>query len=329
MARGKQPKPIYSVIASDRLLRQEAVEKLLQSSCDEPDALSVTTFRGPEADLAEVLDDARTPSLLGGRRVVVVEDADEFITRHREKLETYAKNPAQCGTLVLLCQSMPSNTKLYKCIQETGEILSAASPKSSDLARWIVQRAQSAYGKTVREPVGRKLRQLVGDAPGLLDAELSKLATYVGDRPEITLNDVTALSGHTREEKVFAIMDAVLEGDTAEALRQWELVLATDRAAPHKALGGLAWSTRAMLAERIAWESGTSAAELARKHFVDGNIFERRLQRSTPRDLTRMQRDLLAADVAVKTGTTTPESAVEGFIVTHSTRIGKVRGNAR
>lgn len=329
MAREKQLRPIYSIIASDRFLRQEAVEKLLKSLSDEPDAISVATYRGPEADLAEVLDEARTPSLLGGRRVVLVEDADEFITRHRDKLETYAQKPADCGTLVLLCQSMPSNTKLYKHIQLTGEIISVAVPRYGEVIRWIIQRAQAEYGKTVREPVARRLREQVGDAPGVLDSELSKLATFIGDRPEVTLDDIVALTGHTREEKVFAIMDAVLVGDTAEALRQWEQVLATDRAAPHKALAGLAWSVRTMLNARIEWESGVTAFQLARKLFAEPAVIERRMKASTPRDLTRMQRDLLSADLAVKTGATTPESAIEGFIVTHGTRIGNVRVNAR
>ena len=82
------------------------------------------------------------------------------------------------------------------------------------------------------------LREHVGDAPGLLDAELGKLAIYVGERVEITAADIAALTGRHREEKVFAVTDAMSSGDTQTALRQWEQVLATDRAAPARAIAG-------------------------------------------------------------------------------------------
>ena len=49
---------------------------------------SLTTFAGKEAQLREVLDALATVSLFGGgRRLVIVEDADPFVTQYRAELE--------------------------------------------------------------------------------------------------------------------------------------------------------------------------------------------------------------------------------------------------
>ena len=61
-------------------------------------------------------------------------------------------------------------------------------------------------------------------------SELEKLTSYVGSRGEITVSDVDLLVGHSRQEKVFGVIDAIFSGDVSTALSQWEQVMATDRA---------------------------------------------------------------------------------------------------
>ena len=94
----------------------------------------------------------------------------------------------------------------------------------------------------------------------------------------------------------------------------------------HKNKGGRADQTRVhpqlcrhyFNRARRDWERGTNIGELARRLFTDPGIVENRLKRVTTERLEEQQRDLLAADVAVKTGLSTLESAVEKFIVKHS-----------
>jgi len=160
----------------------------------------------------------------------------------------------------------------------------------------------------------------LGDEPGLIDAELSKLSTFVGERPSITEDDIAALTGHLREEKVFAVTDAMASGDTASAMAHWEQVLATDRAAPARAIAGLAWGVRRLLEARRAYANGATPFELSRKLFADPETVRRRMELVTVEQLERQQADLLAADLAVKTGASTIELAIEKFIVAHSTK---------
>lgn len=312
--------PVYAVIGQDRFLRNEALQIILRTLAPHMDALGPTRVDGENASLADLLDEVRTPSLLGGRRVVIVDDADDCISTNRAALERYCADPSAGGCLIFLCDSMPKTTKLRKIISAGGEIMECEPLKGRAVVSWIVRRAKEVHGKRVNDAAAQMLKEHLGDALGWLDVELAKLAAYVGDRPEITPKDIDAATGEHREEKVFAVLDAITAGDPVSALQAWEQVWATDRAAPGRAIAGLAWSVRRLLEVRREWERGADIGGLARRMFTDPVMLRRRLERSSVDQLREQQRDLLAADIAAKTGLSTVEVAVERFIVKHSTR---------
>lgn len=310
--------PVYAIVSGDRFLLTGALEGVLAALRPETDALGPAQFDGSSAALAEVLDEVRTPSLLGDRRVVIVDEADAFITANRAALERYATDPSPTGSLVLLCRSLPKNTRLRKAIDAVGSVIEIRSPEGREVVPWITARARDEYAKRMSSAAAQRLFEHLGDSTGTLDAELSKLAAYVGERAEITPADVAALTGQHREENVFGVTDAMVAGDVAAALRHWERVLATDRAAPGRAIGGLAWAVRQMLAARREWDRGASAQSLSSRFRAAPAVMQRRLERFTVEQLERQQDDLLAADLALKTGGSTVEAAIEKFIVKHA-----------
>lgn len=323
---------VCAIVSKEPFLRTEALTSLLGELGASDDALGPTIVEGSKADLAEVLDEVRTPSLLGDARTVVVDDADGFVSQNRAALERYCSDPSPCGVLVLLLSSMPKTTKLYKIVAKTGRIIACDPPKGRAMAAWLGQRASTVHGKQLSPTAAQVLREHIGDDVGRLDAELGKLAAYVGDRPAITPEDVHTLTGNSREAKVFAIVDALASGDTSSALEQWRQVLATDRAAPARAIAGLAWAIRRLLAARIEWSKGGNLGVIARRLFTDAGVLERRFRRLSAAALERQLADLLAADLAVKTGASSIDVAIEKFLVKHSgwgkDRPGPHRGNA-
>jgi len=310
--------PVYAIVSADRFLRSEALSALMEQIHVQGDTIS--RHDGPSAELADVLDEARTFSLLGGRNIVVAGEADKFITENREALERYCKNPADSGTLIFLCKSMPKNTRLYKIIAGHGQVIVREPLNARAIVGWAADRAKRVYGKRLGRDAAQRLRDHVGDSAGAMDAEIAKLSSYVGQRKEITIDDITTLTGQLREEKSFAVIDAIVGGHAVKALSLWAQVLATDRAAPALAVGGLSYSVRRLLEARIAFGNGVSPAALSHKLFAKPDVVRRRLEGCTPDTLREMQRDLLAVDLAVKTSRTTVEIAIEKFIVKHTSR---------
>lgn len=309
-------RPVYAIVGSDRFLRAAALEELLKTLSKEADDLGPIRVSG-EGDLADVLDEVRTPSLLGGKRVVVVEDADDFISTHRKALERYVAEPSLDGCLIFLCDSMPKTTNLHKLIAKHGEIRECEPLKGQAFTAWMTKRCATVHGKRLADNAARRLRELIGAESGWIDTELSKLAAYVGERPEITLADVNAATGESREEKVFEVVNALADGNISAAIGAWQQVLATDRAAIGRALPGIAYKVRDYLNAHRDLAANVPPMAVAKRFFVDWSVLRKRLDNLTKRRLMAMQRSLLDADYAIKTGASTLEVAMEKFLVEH------------
>lgn len=322
---GESDHLIYAIVGADPFLRRLALSEVLARLDGTASDLGPTMIDGDAAVLAEVLDEVRTASLLGDVRIVIVDDADSFISRHRDQLERYSAQPSPTGVLILLCKSLPANTRLHKAIKKTGEVIKCEPPTRRALVGWVVDRAAKVYGKKVAPGVVELLREQIGEAPGMLDAELSKLATFVDDRPEITRADVDALTGHSREEVVFGVIDSILAGETGAALELWRQVVAPEPNAGPKFIGGLAAALRRWLQARRMVDSGRNLRDVLRAVWLPNA--EHRLGRVSTTRLEAMQKDLLAAELSSRTGVSDVPSAIEKWIVTHSA--GKAAAVAR
>jgi len=155
---------------------------------------------------------------------VIVEDADEFVTAHRAKLEEYAAQPSSAGVLVLEVKSFPETTRLAKALPVAAKIACKA-PYESKLPAWCVGWAKSAHGKKLNSDAAEHLVQLVGNAMGLLDQELEKLAVAVGSKPAIEAEDVERLVSRSNTADVFRILDAIGDGRPKAALNVLETLL--------------------------------------------------------------------------------------------------------
>ncbi|MCH7814346.1 MAG: DNA polymerase III subunit delta, partial [Planctomycetes bacterium] len=296
--------------------KQAALHRIVNATLEsEPGSMGPTRIDGETAELADALDELRTLGLLGDRRLVIVDPADAFITKYRKQLEAYCAAPADGGTLVLVCRSLPRNTRLHKAIAAAGEVVECAALRPRDVGPWIVLRSREAYAKAVDAQAATRLRDLAGDDLGLLDNELAKLSIYVGGRDRIGLDDVEALVGQHREEKVFRVTDAMAAGDVRAAMTAWQKVLATDRAAPARAVGGLSYVIRQLLEAKQASQSGrTVNARFGR----DPASAAARLGQADVHQLQRQLCDLYELDLACKTGLAEVGPAIETFIVKHT-----------
>ncbi|HUW81279.1 MAG TPA: DNA polymerase III subunit delta [Phycisphaerae bacterium] len=282
-----------------RMHLQQVVRRVVG---DDDQHMALTQFDGPEAALADVLDELRTLPLLAERRVVIVRQADPFIKNHRAALEQYLAAPSPTGVLVLLCDSWPSNTRLARRVPQVGEAIECETPPRRRLASWLVNYAAQHCQKKLQPPTAQKLVDLIGDdSLGKLCGEIDKLATYVGDAVQITDNDVEELVGHHRQEKVFGIIDAAERRDLAQAMELWQQVLASDRDAPYRAIGGLAWALRRLIDQQ------PHPSRAAGRRLDPAQLMEHLVR-------------LAEADHAIKTGTGTVQSVVEKFIVELCTR---------
>ena len=214
----KPPRPVYVLHGDERFLKRHVLTALrLRVFGPDDDGFGLSVHAGDRADFSTVSTELASVGIFTPRRLVVVEDADPFVTRERARLEKYVAAPYATGVLVLDVQSLPANTRLAKLLPDDAAI-SCKAPAAARLPEWCVKWCAAEQGKQLVAAAARLLVDLVGGEMGLLDQEMAKLAAYVGDAKRIDVADVDALVGASRAENTWKIFDLIGDGKVDEAL---------------------------------------------------------------------------------------------------------------
>jgi DNA polymerase III subunit delta len=258
----RQPKgeaqSIYVLAGDEDFLKRQAGTVLKRWVLGEEDAYGLSEYAGDTADWPAVRDELATLPFLGPRRLVIIENADSFVTRFRSLLEKYAANPFSTGVLVLTVKTFPSTTRLAKLLSET--TITCKSPGGPKMAGWCIEWAKSQHGKQLTQSAAQMLLDLVGSDMGLLDQELAKLAVYIGKAARIDTDDVDRLVGRSQSANVFKVFDAIGTGRAADALTILDQLLGQGED-PFGVLGAFSWQLRRIAkAARLAI-SGASMGE--------------------------------------------------------------------
>lgn len=323
----KTPKtpPIAIIYGDDEHQKEttltQVLDELLPPDVDR--ALAFTSYDASQKEsqggpsIVGVLEDLRTLPFLADRRVVLVREADAFITAHRERLEEYVAAPAPTGVLVLACRSFPKTTRLYKAADAAGAAIHECKKLfGRALVEFVVAQARES-DKRFDAGAAQRLVDLVGQDTGILAGEVEKLCLYVADRATITNNDVSDLVGQSREEKIFAVADAAAIGKLPDALRLWQQVLETDPAAAFRAVGGLAFVVRRWLGAHQMLAEGASVRSIAPRMMMWGREqeLETLLRRQPPSRLRRALAAIADLDSQAKSGGRSIERGIESFLI--------------
>ena len=225
---GKEPiRPVYAVFGDHSYLVRESIAAVARVVLpDEDRDAGISRFPGPTTPLATVLDEVCTLPFFSRRRLVVVDDADVFVTKHRKDLELYVGNPSTSGSLLLQVKQWPATTKLAQLFEKAGLSINASAPRETDLVTWLTQLARTRFGVQLPVDSARLVLELVGPEAGLLAAEVEKLAVYAGDSKRIERDDIAKLVGGGRVETIWKALDAATTGQGPLALELLENLLA-------------------------------------------------------------------------------------------------------
>jgi DNA polymerase III delta subunit len=225
-------KPVYALVGADLFLQLDKLAELLRQGGPDVQRIDV---EGEVAQLGEVLDELRSFAMFSSAKVVVVRNADAFITRYREQLEEYINKASPGSALVLRADTLRKDTRIYKLTTKAGQVFDCNPPK--DITSWIVQRARSAHELTVKPDAARVLLDLVGADLGRLDNELAKLALQTeGANVAVDASSIQRTVVFQREQEIYEMTNALAAGDVREAIRRWRTLTQLDTSAEFRAV---------------------------------------------------------------------------------------------
>jgi DNA polymerase III subunit delta len=299
--------PVY-VLAGEEFLVDEALDRVRSEEGTDP--LSEATF-DPEASAPELLTALETPSLLGGRRLVVINDAHDLVKEQVEALTAYLESPSPHSVLVLVS---PGRTKLDAAVRKAGALITLEAPKGRRLVVWIRERG-TAHKLRLDDRACWALIDVVGSELRDLDSALAQMSSALGPGARVTAAEVKRLFPRLADQRIYTFTDAVGDRRLPAAMTALRRLLEQGDE-PLMVFGALTAHIRRLLRARRYADSGASAvADVLGLPGWRAERLAKQARAFTEDELIDAMQILAATDVEMKGGDTPPAAALEGAVV--------------
>jgi DNA polymerase-3 subunit delta len=210
------PGSLYLLYGNEPLLIDRAVDAIIASAAGgTAPATNHETYSGEESDARSIAVAAAEYPMLGERRIILVREAEKL--REPSTLISYISDPSPTTTLVFVSSKPDFRQKLFLALKEKAFLLECRTPYDDRIGEWIESEVEGA-GKRIRPDAAELLRLSAGRSLGEIANELEKLHTFVGEKKEITREDVAAVVGVSHQYNSFDLHRAIGRDDTARAL---------------------------------------------------------------------------------------------------------------
>jgi len=338
----RKMRPAYVFVGDEAFFRKRFRDAILEHLVP-PDLrdFSVFEFDLGETDLAEVLDRARTRSLMAPFQVFFVRGVKNLFGRgsNEDKLaaiEEYCNNPNPDALVVFVADhiSIPADVRKmemqdkerYQRIRDTmGQycgIVELARVEEGDAVRWISEYCATRAVK-IEADGARELVDALGGDMMMISNELEKLILYVGEKKRITLGDVETMVLAAKQRSLYELTDAISSKDRVRALEVLDAIL-TSGEGEEAAIGHiymLAKTFRQMLIilernvrdQRMLWAALWQGFRVP--PFAADDIIKQARRYKNRRELTRAIRLIARADLALRSNPVSKRMVLERLIM--------------
>lgn len=316
--------PIYLWHGEDRYSLREGV-RLIKGSyiTEDPSGSGIEILAGKDVSAEEIVYAANTSSFFASRLVIADEipffssETTGSDSQDLERLLMYCEEPNPNTCLILIADKINKKRKLYKAILKNGKVYEFSYPKRYQEWQTWVEEGVKARGKMIRPSEAGFLIEWSGHYTGVLDREIDKLVSYLGEREEITRADISNICIPMAETTVFAMLDAIASGASEKALQKLAEVLTREHYLKVHTM--IVRQIRLLLAGTIIRARGGTVEELMEKTGIrspfEGNKIFRQAGRFSPAKLERTLQDCLETEIALKSGIRNPQLLLEMMVI--------------
>ncbi|MBZ5646482.1 MAG: DNA polymerase III subunit delta [Acidobacteriia bacterium] len=335
-------RPAYVFIGDEAFFRDRCRRALIEHLVP-PDLreFSLYEFDLADADVHEVLDRARTPSLMAPFQVFFIRGVKNLYGRGSHDagfsaIEAYVKDPNPDAVLIFVADhiSIPADVRRieltdkdrYERIRDTlGEycgIVELARVDEGEGMRWVIDAAE-AQGVKVESDAARELVDALGADMMLISNELEKLILYVGEKKRVTLADVETMVLAAKQRSLYELTDAISSKDRTRALAVLDAILHSSEG-EEAAIGHLymlAKTFRQMLVileknvrdSRAIWQALWQGFRVP--PFAAEDVIRQARRYKSRREITRALRLIAKADLALRSNPPSKRFVLEQLVL--------------
>ncbi len=213
--------------------RDAEVGKLIADKVDSgSEMFDLSRFEGDDASAEGIIGAVMTLPLSSEKKVVVVSRIDRLAPADQVLVAAFIPKMGPMSCLIMTTSEDAASARgkakdddeaedgtakkrkkglqpeIKKAVTAHGKVVDFAKMKTETLSSMVAKAVQTT-GKKIDPPALQSLSYSLASNPASVPTEVMKLATYIGDRDRITLDDVDEVIIKSPEERTFPLIDAL------------------------------------------------------------------------------------------------------------------------
>lgn len=225
-------KPVYWLEGEEDYFIDKVVHYAEHEILTEAEAgFNLMVFYGKDASWIDVVNSCKRYPMFSERQVVILKEAQQM--RDIDKLESYIEHPLSSTIFVVSYKEkkVDGRSKLAKTLKEKGEMLTTKKMYDNQLPDWTNELITSK-GRSISQKALMLLVDHIGNDLSRINNEVDKVLVNLGERMNITEDDIEKYVGISKEYNPFELQGAMAQKDLAKAMKIIQYFEANPKAAP-------------------------------------------------------------------------------------------------
>lgn len=290
--------PIYLIVSTDGFERKQLSRMLCEVAlAGYPlDEHHVKSIDGTSSTVHDLMRELGSFNFFAKKRCVIYENAQELKKDDSSVLEAYYVQPDPSVVLVLLSSGVNRTTRFYKQTEKAGVILDIEPEKPWEKEAALSDHAVSWFkkqGKRTAPGVAQALVKSINNDQALLLQEMEKILCYIGDREDISLDDLKVIGSGQASHSAWQLGDAIFSRRGKEALEISSQLLNNG-----EPLIGLLRALRAQFQTRLLGATAQPEEVQSRYPYLRGQVLQKQIQQARQYGAEPCKKGLILIDEA-------------------------------
>lgn len=228
----KKFKPVYWFEGEEEFYIDQLVDVAEHQILDEAQAgFNLSVFYGKDSSWADVLNACMRYPMFSDMQVVILKEAQQM--KDLDKLEAYIEKPLSSTIFIVAHKEkkVDGRSKLAKLLKEKAEVLTTKKMYDNELPAWT-QNFIESKGYQPSQKAIHLLVDHIGNDLSRISNEVEKVILNLGNRTNITEDDIEKFVGISKEYNVFELQNAVGKKNLLKAMQIIQYFESNPKAAP-------------------------------------------------------------------------------------------------
>lgn len=311
-------KNMYLLYGEESYLKRLYKNKLKTSLLSTDDTMNYGYYEGKGINPNEIIDLAETMPFFAEKRVIIIENSG-FFKEKCDSLADYLDNPSVSTCFVFIENEVDKRGRLFKKVKDKGRAVELNCQDENSLTRWILG-ILNKEGKKITQNAMQLFLSKTGAEMENIQKEMEKLVCYVGERDNISLEDVEEICTTRVTNNIFDMVSAVADKQQKRALDLYYDLLAL-KEPPMRILFLITRQFNLLLQVKDLKRIGFNSNDIAKKIGLPSFVINKYMAQATKFTIQWLKESLnLCADSeeAVKTGRINDVMSLELLIIEFS-----------